>query len=178
MQKEARKKSKKKQNSSSKKAKNMQKPCTCTTKFHTPPFLCDFFACFFAFLCVFFSFFCAVFLRSFFCVFSRKRTKNAKKSQIQSKKNAKAKTRTCLIAFALLFDCIFLHCLCIFVAFFVPFLHWFSGQMRVFHIFFFCIPRHPLVTCFCVFCAFFSGLVLHYFCIVYAFFYVLLCHQN
>ena len=35
---------------------------------------------------------------------------------------------------------------------------------------FFCIPRHPLVTCFCVFCAFFSGLVLHYFCIVYAFF--------
>ena len=35
---------------------------------------------------------------------------------------------------------------------------------------FVCIPRHPLVTCFCVFCAFFSGLVLHYFCIVYAFF--------
>ena len=26
------------------------------------------------------------------------------------------------------------------------------------------------MTCFCVFCAFFSGLVLHYFCIVYAFF--------
>ena len=58
-------------------------------------------------------------------------------------------------------------------AFFVRFLHLFSGQMHFFFAIvlrsFFGIPRHPLVTCFCVFCAFFPGLVLHYVCIVYAF---------
>ena len=88
-------------------------------------FLCDFFA--------FFCIFCAFCLR-FFCVFSRKRTKNAKKSQIQSKKNAKAKTRTFLIAFVLLFDCIFF-------AFFVRF---------------FCIFCAFFVHFFCIFCAFFA----------------------
>ena len=45
-----------------------------------------------------------------------------KKTANTKQKNAKAKTRTFLIAFVLLFDCIFLHVLCIFVAFVVPFL--------------------------------------------------------
>ena len=71
----------------------------------------------------------------------------------------------------------FLHCfvpfLCIVFAFFVRFLHWFSGQMRFFSQFFafFCIPRHPLATCFC---GIGFALFLRCLCI----FYVLLCHQN
>ena len=63
------------------------------------------------------------------CVFSRKRTKNAqenRKNDANTKqKNAKAKTRTFLIAFVLLFDCICFACVvhfcCICCALFVHF---------------------------------------------------------
>ena len=204
MQKEARKTAKKEQNSSSKKnAKTMQKKCTCTTKFHTPLFLCEFFFFFsmfvrfmcdwVAFVCIFCAF-VVLFFAMFFCVFSRKRTNNAKniakKTQIQSKNNAKAKTRTFLIAFVLLFDCIcfcivcafLLHLLCFFCICFalvLRFLHLFSGQMRwCFFFVFCCIPRHPLVTYFLRFLCIFFGigfaLCLHCLCILY----VLLWHQN
>ena len=146
---------------------------------------CAFFLHVFAFFVRFFGFFFSFFF--FFLRFlkeTHKKCKNiAKKTQIQSKKMQRQRPERfwshsfCfLIAFCFAF---FVHCFCIlcaffvhFFAFFVRFLHWFSGQMRFFAFFLrlFCIPRHPLVTCFCVFCAFFSGLVLHYFCIVYAFF--------
>ena len=92
--------------------------------------------------------FCFLFLRVFCAIFweffrflkeTHKNEKNiANKTQIQSK--TKTKTRTCLIAFVLLFDCIcftfllmfvalFVPFWCIFVACFVHFLHVFSGQM-------------------------------------------------
>ena len=182
------------QNSSSKKKKkkrpnNAKKMHMHNQISHTTFFL----RCVFRCLCVLCAMFFAFFVR-FLCVFAyffafsqgpaqKMPKKNAKKNNANTKqKNAKAKTRTFLIAFVLLFDCIFVaffvHVCCLFGAcflhFWCVFLHLFSGQMRLFsQLFaFFCIPRHPLVTCFCVFCAFFSGLVLHYVCIVYAFFYV------
>ena len=137
---------------------------------------CIFCAILFAF---FLNFLCVLFCDCFLCFqgnAQQMQKKSQKKTQIQSNKNAKAKTRTFLIACVLLFDCMFF-IFCAFFSFFVRLLHWFSGQMRGFRFFFslFCIPRRPLVTCFCVFCAFCSGLVLHYFCIVYAFFLKMFC---
>ena len=147
----------------------------CAMFFDVCPSYVRFFGMCFAFLC---------FLFCGFSVFSRKRKKNAKKdrkqTQIQSKTNAKVKTRTLLIAFVLLFDCIcfacFVHVCCICCAFLLHCLCRFciclvdKFEFLVTFCLLFCIPRHPLVTCFGVFCACFSGLVLHvFFCIVYAF---------
>ena len=132
MQKEARKK-KKKQNSSSKKQKqckqmHMQNQISHTTFFVR--FCCIVFAFLVRFFCILFALFLlciCFFFRFVFCVFSRKRTKNPI-FKYKANKNAKAKTRTFLTAFVLLFDCIFF---CIFCAFFVHFFYIFCA--------FFCI---------------------------------------
>ena len=95
LQKETKKKQKKTQTAVQTKANKTHKKCTCTTKFHTPPFLCDFFRCLLHFMCDFLHFF-AFFVR-FLCVFLRffafsqgnaqKMQKKSKtKTQIQSKK--------------------------------------------------------------------------------------------
>ena len=135
-----------------KKAKNAKKNAH-TTKFHTPPFLCDFWWHFWHFLRFlgmrlhFLCFFVRVFLRFF--AFSQgnaqKMKKNAKKTQIQSKK-CKGKDPNVFYRIRFAFWLHFLHFLCIVFAFCVPFLcifaflcgflHWFSGQMRFFRIFY------------------------------------------
>ena len=156
------------------------------------PFLCDSFSMFVRFMCDF----CIVsFFVRFFAIlaFSQGNAQKMpqKKSQKKRKyiaKNAKAKTRTLLIAFVLLFDCMCCDFLCMFVALFVPFcafvllclcmfLHLFSGQMRSFAFLRFLHSKASFGDLFLRFLSIFSGLVLHYFCIVYAFF-VLLRHQN
>ena len=122
-------------------------------------------------LCAIFwhGFACFAFFGAIFCVSQGNAQKNAKKiankMQIQSKTNAKAKTRTLLIAVVLLFDsicfafvahvcricCAFLvHFCCIACAFFA-FVQWTNAFFFFSHfVCFFCIPRHPLVTCFCM----------------------------
>ena len=122
------------------KANKPHKKCTCTTKFHTPPFLCDFFRCL-RVLCAMFLhgvFLFAFFVRCFclcfvvffvFFVFSQGNTQKIRKSRKQKantkQTNAKAKTRTFLIAFVLLVDCMclacFVHFCCMFCAFLVHF---------------------------------------------------------
>ena len=116
--------------SNSKKAnKTKKKPNkrTCTTKFHTPPFLCDVFSMFVHFMCDLFAFvvrFWCIFLNGLFVFSQGNAQKMQKKIAKQHKYKAKTmqtKTRTFLIAFVLLFDCIFcafvLHFLCLFCAF-------------------------------------------------------------
>ena len=160
-------------------------------------FVCDVFAWRF-FVCIFCTLFLLVFCRvfRFFCVFSRKHTKDQKKSQTKSKYKAnKCKGKDQNVFDRICFAC-WLHVSCLFCAFLLHVLCLFGALLLhllcivfciclvdkcglFFRILFavFCIPRHPLATCFCVFCAVFSGLVLHLLHCVCMFF-VLLCHQN
>ena len=179
------KKCKKKSRTAVQKKSKKCKKNAHTTKFYTPPFLCDFWWHFWHFLRFlgmrlhFLCFFVRVFLRFF--AFSQGNAQKMKKKTLKKRKykakNAKAKTRTFFIAFVLLFGCIF----CIFCALFLLFVCLFCAFLHFCAVFciglvdkcvffaflrFFCIPRHPLVTCFCVFCAFFRD----WFCIIFALF--------
>lgn len=86
----------------------------------------------------------------------------------------------CLVlAFVGIVFCFFVQFLCVMCC---MCLHFLSGQFSCLHVVcifvFFCIPRPPLVTCFCVFCAFFAALFLHVVALFMHFVCVLLCLQN
>ena len=110
---------------------------------------------------------------------AQKMQKHRKKNANTKQQNAKAKARTFLIAFVLLFNCMFFVLFPIFVPFCAFVLHFLCGfciflvdKCGVFAIcLLFCIPRHPLVTCFLAFSVhFFRDWFCIIFCIVYAFF--------